>query len=293
MIKENPELKALFHLLDDPDRDVYHTVSDKLIHYGKEVIAPLEDLWETTMDNRVQERIEHIIHKVNFNDVFKAWSAWARKPKSSLLSGALLMSAYRYPDLDEAAVHKTIKSIYQSCWLEINNYLTPLEQINIINSIFYNMYKFKGQELEENKPAHYFLNEVLDTRQGNNYSLGLLYQILCEMLDIPVYAIQLPKQYILAYYDTLNDFYDREKQPIHKIQFYIDPNHGMIYTQNDVDVFVKKYNIKVDQNTFRPLAHTEIMYKNLEALMQVYQLLEDEERAHEIHQLMEVVAHKS
>ncbi len=291
MIKENSELKALFHLLDDPDRDVYHTVSDKLIHYGKEVIAPLEDLWETTMDNRVHERIEHIIHKVNFNDVFKAWSAWARKPKSSLLSGALLMSAYRYPDLDEAAVHKTIKSIYQSCWLEINNYLTPLEQINIINSIFYNMYKFKGQELEENKPAHYFLNEVLDTRQGNNYSLGLLYQILCEMLDIPVYAIQLPKQYILAYYDTLNDFYDREKQPIHKIQFYIDPNHGMIYTQNDVDAFVKKYNIKLDQNAFTPLTHTEIMYKNLEALMQVYQLLEDEERAHEIHQLMEIVAH--
>jgi len=284
-MKETKELKALLHLLDDPDREVFETVSDKIIHYGKEVIPKLENLWESTMDGSVQERIENIIHKVNFNDVYINYEKWNLAEKPGLLNGAFILANYRYPQIDEESIRKTIKSIYQSCWLELNNYLTPLEQINIINSIFYNMYKFKGLELEENKPTHYYLNDVVESRQGNNYSLGLLYQIICEMLDIPVYAIQLPKQYILAFYDTMYDFFNKEKQPIHKIQFYIDPNNGMIYTQNDVDVFVSKYDIETDASTFLPLSNKAILNKHIGALVQVYQLLQEDDKANELRKL--------
>ncbi len=285
-MKESKELKALLHLLDDPDKEVYETVSDKIIHYGKEIIPKLENLWEHTEDNQVQERIENIIHKVNFNEVYTNFAKWNRAEKPSLLNGAIMMANYRFPQIDEDAIRKTIKSIYQSCWLELNNYLTPLEQINIVNSIIYNMYKFKGFELDENKPNHYFINEVIETRQGNNYSLGIIYQILCEMLDIPVYAIQLPKQYILAYYDTLHDFFKKEKAPIHKIQFYIDPSNGMIYTQQDVDAFVSKYAIETDEETFLPLTNKTILYKNIDALSQVYQISQEDDKVEELNKLM-------
>ncbi len=285
-MKETKELKALLHLLDDPDKEVYETVSDKIVHYGKEVIPKLENLWESTADGNIQERIEDIIHKVNFNDVFNSFKKWNLAEKPVLLNGTFIIANYRFPQIDEDAIRKTIKSIYQSCWLELNNYLTPLEQINIVNSIFYNMYKFKGLELDENKPNHYYINEVIETRQGNNYSLGIIYQILCEMLDIPVYAIQLPKQYILAYYDTLHDFFKKDNQPVHKIQFYIDPSNGMIYTQNDVDVFVNKYAIETDENTFLPLSNKAILYKNIEALILVYQLLQEEDKVAELTKLL-------
>lgn len=286
VMKETKELKALLHLLDDPDKEVFETVSDKIIHYGKEVIPRLENLWENTKDGDIQERIENIIHKVNFNEVYLGFEKWNTAEKPALLNGAILLANYRFPQIDEDALRKTIKSIYQSCWLELNNYLTPLEQINIVNSIFYNMYKFKGLELDENKPNHYYINEVMDSRQGNNYSLGIIYQILCEMLDIPVYAIQIPKQYIMAYYDTLHDFFKKEQEPIHKIQFYIDPSNGMIYTQNDVDVFIKKYEIETDENTFLPLTNKAIIAKNIEALMQVYELIKEEDKADELAKLL-------
>jgi regulator of sirC expression with transglutaminase-like and TPR domain len=276
------ELKALLHLLDDPDTEVYDTVSNKIVDYGKEVIPRLEHLWENTVDDHVQARIEHLIHKVNFNDVFRHFALWNGAEKPALLQGAIILANYRYPHIDEESIRKTIKSIYQSCWLELNNYLTPLEQINIVNSIFFNMYKFKGMELEENKPAHYFINEVVETRIGNNYSLGLLYQILCEMLDIPVFAIQIPKQYILAYYDTLHDFFRKEKEPVHKIQFYIDPCNGVIYTQQEVDAFIKKYNMVTDEQTFLPLSNKGILFKHIEALTQVYHLLNQPENTQEL-----------
>jgi Transglutaminase-like superfamily len=150
------------------------------------------------------------------------------------------------------------------------------------------MYKFKGFELDENKPNHYFINEVIETRQGNNYSLGIIYQILCEMLDIPVYAIQLPKQYILAYYDTLHDFFKKEKAPIHKIQFYIDPSNGMIYTQQDVDAFISKYDIETDEETFLPLTNKTILYKNIDALSQVYQISQEDDKVEELTKLMAI-----
>jgi regulator of sirC expression with transglutaminase-like and TPR domain len=147
------------------------------------------------------------------------------------------------------------------------------------------MYKFTGFDLEVNKPAHYFINEVLDTRNGNNYSLGILYQMICEKLDIPVFAVQLPKQFLLAYFSTQFDFYKKEEANL-QIQFFIDPNNGNIYTQNDVDVYLRKYRLKTDEETYLPLSNHQNMYKQLEALSQVYAMTDEEDKAAEIEQIM-------
>jgi regulator of sirC expression with transglutaminase-like and TPR domain len=284
-MKDTKEIKALFHLLDDPDADIFKTVSTELIHYGKNIIPNLENLWETTEDERVQERIISIIHKLNFQDVVDGFTLWFAAEKPSLLDGAILISKFRSPEVDEDTIRKTIKSIYQSCWLELNNYLTPLEQVTIINSIFYSMYKFKGFNQEESKINFYYLHEVIDTRHGNNFSLAILYQTLCEMLDIPVFAIQLPQQYMLAYFDTQHDFY-RKNEPVPTIQFYIDPVTGNIYTQNDVDVYLNKYKLVADANTYTPLSNQDIIASNLEALMHKYKQMGEFELEAEILQLI-------
>jgi hypothetical protein len=40
-MNESREISALFKLLDDPDKEVFGAVSDKLIHYGKPIIPNL------------------------------------------------------------------------------------------------------------------------------------------------------------------------------------------------------------------------------------------------------------
>ena len=57
-MEENKEISALFHLIDDPDEEVFTTVSDRIISFGKEIIPNLESLWENTPAEDVQERIE-------------------------------------------------------------------------------------------------------------------------------------------------------------------------------------------------------------------------------------------
>ncbi len=286
IMKNTKEIKALFHLLDDPDKEIFETVSDKIVHYGKEIIPNLEHFWEETTDNTVQERIENIIHKVNFNDTYNDIKKWYFSPNASLMQGAMLLSKYRFPELNEDFCRKTLKSIYQSCWLELHNYLTPLEQIHVINSVFYSMYKFTGFDLEANKANHYYISEVLETREGNNYSLGIIYQLLCEMLDIPVFAIQLPRQHLLAYFDNQYDFFSKDAKQVQKIQFYIDANTGTIFTQNDVDVYIKKYNFKNTEQIYLPLSNQEIVLSTIESLIMMYDELQDHEKSEELNKIV-------
>jgi regulator of sirC expression with transglutaminase-like and TPR domain len=287
-MKATREIKALFHLLDDPDQEIFDTVSSKIIHYGKDIIPNLEDFWEHTQDNEVQERIENIIHKVNINDVADSLSKWLSIEQPSLLEGSLIMARFRYPDLDENQSRKLIRDIYQSCWLELNNYLTPLEQVNILNSIFYSMYKFQGVEIEDTKPNHFFINDLLDGRTGNNYSLAMLYQHMCEQLDIPVFAVMLPKQYFLAYFGNNYDYRDLEQKSIPKIQFYIDPCNGIIYSQNDVDVYIKKYELTVTQENFLPQTNKQVLYHNIDSLAYVYEQQNEMDTYRELKDLLDM-----
>ena len=53
-MEETREISALFHLIDDPDDEVFTTVSDRIISMGTSIIPNLEHLWETTPDEGVR-----------------------------------------------------------------------------------------------------------------------------------------------------------------------------------------------------------------------------------------------
>ena len=88
---ENKEIIALFHLMDDPDEVVYNSVSDKILSFGKEIIPNLENLWENTLQEETQERIQQIIHKLHFKDLTNDFISW-KNSECDLLQGALLVA---------------------------------------------------------------------------------------------------------------------------------------------------------------------------------------------------------
>ena len=52
-MEENKEISALFHLIDDPDEEVFNLVSTRIIDYGKVMIPNLENRWEITVSEEV------------------------------------------------------------------------------------------------------------------------------------------------------------------------------------------------------------------------------------------------
>lgn len=266
---ENKEISALFQLIDDPDEVVYQTVSERLVSFGKDIIPNLEDLWEHTTSEEVQERIELLIHRLHFSDLTNDFLSW-RDGEADLLTGALLVCRYHYPDLAESAVKQEIEKLRRNTWLELNNYLTPMEQVNVTTGIIYNYYKQKGVEFAYDNPDDYLINKALESKKGNAISNGIIYLIICELLDIPVKAINIPRQFILAYFDPQHALINPVGHASEKISFYIDPMNGQMYSHKDVEGYFKRISVPPVASYFRSLSNRRIIQYLLEELAKCF-----------------------
>ena len=287
-MKESTEISALFKLLDDPDKDVFGAVSTKLLDYGKPIIPNLEHLWENSPDEQLQERIENIIHRLHYNDLSEDFRQWNLSGHHDMLLGALLVAKFQYPDLNISPVQIEVEKIRRNIWLELNTYLTPLEQIRIVTGILYSYYGLKGTEISYTEPNDFFIQKVLEGKKGNQLSCGILYQLLCELLDIPVKAINIPKQFVLAYF---RPSYGEEKTQDYtdKIEFYIDPSSGMVFTHKDIESYFKRISVPPVQSYFKPLSNKKIIQYLLEETAKCFDSEKDRYKKEELMKLAGIV----
>lgn len=267
---QNAEISALLTLIDDPDEEVFSTVSTHIVRYGKGIIPNLENLWENTISEAVQERIEMIIHRLHYSDLVTDISEWRDSAYHDLLFGALLVARFQYPELQTSPVIQEIEKIRRNVWLELNSFLTPLEQANVISSIVYNYYNLKGTEVAYKNPDDFFIHKILQTRKGNTLSNGILYLVLAELLAIPVRAINIPQQFVLAFF---NDDYDAGSfngNPKNKIHFYVDATTGQPFTHKDVENYFKRINVPPVPSYFKPMNAIRVMQVLLEELARCF-----------------------
>lgn len=263
-MEENKEISALFHLLDDPDAEVYNVVSTRIIDYGKGIIPNLENLWENTISEEVQERIEILIHRLHLRDLSEEVVQWDKNAHQDLLTGALLVSRFQYPELATAQVYQEIEKLRRNIWLELNNYLTPLEQVNVLTSILYNYYSLRGAEVGYLHPEEFLINKQLETKRGNAIANGILYLILSELLDVPIRAINIPRQFVLAYFKSDYDFTRQSADSLYKAEFFIDPMSGQVFTHKDVENYFKRISVPPVPSYFKPLSNKRIIQTLLE-----------------------------
>jgi len=268
-MEESKEISALFHLIDDPDEEVFDAVSRKIVDYGKPIIPNLEHLWETTPNEETQTRIELLIHRLHYRDLTDDFHQWSVSGHHDLMLGALLVCKFLYPELSTTPVLQEIEKVRRNIWLELNNYLTPLEQINIVTSILYSYYGLKGSETNYKEPNEFLLHKVLEAKHGNQISNAIIYLILCELLDIPVKAVGVPKQFVIAYFKP---GYSEENlpNPLDKIEFFIDPTSGQVFTHKDVENYFKRISAPASNVYFKPLNNKRIIQQLLEELSKCF-----------------------
>jgi regulator of sirC expression with transglutaminase-like and TPR domain len=282
-MQENKEIKALFHLIDDPDSEVFSSVSDRIVSYGRGIIPNLENLWENTISEDVQERIEILIHKLHYTDLTEDFQRWKTSSYHDLLTASLLVAKFQYPELNSTSVLQEVEKLRRNIWLELNNYLTPLEQVNVLTSILYNYYSLKGSEVAYQHPEEFLINKVIETKKGNAITNGILYLLLSELLDIPVRAINIPRQFVLAYikpeYET-NTF--SGESAMNRIEFFIDPMSGQVFTHKDVENYFKRVSVPPVASYFKPLSHQRIIQTLLEEFSKCFDNEKDQYKQSEL-----------
>ena len=288
-MQENREIKALLHLIDDPDEEVFNLVSGKIMDYGTGIIPNLENLWENTAQEDTQERIELLIHRLHFHDLQEEFINWKKSPYQDLLSASILVARFQYPDLVSTSIMQEMEKLRRNIWLELNSYLTPLEQVNVISSILYNYYGLKGMEVGYQHPEEFLVNKVLECKRGNTISNGILYLVLSQLLDIPVKAINIPKQFVLAYFKTDYSL-DPKQTPQQQIEFYIDPLSGQVFTHKDVENYFKRISVPPVASYFKAVDQKKIVQTLLEEFSKCFDTPKDEYKQRELIQLAEIVA---
>ncbi|MFM2385296.1 MAG: hypothetical protein RL660_53 [Bacteroidota bacterium] len=271
-MQETSEIKALLHLLDDPDSAVYDTVKSRLLSYGKEVIPNLQDAWEQTTSQDLQQRIEDLIHEVSYECIVDELQLWLETQDKSLVDALIICSKYRYQDVDDYAIRKQIKEIRQSIWLELNQYLTPLEQATVISSIMYSYYRFTYEDPTTERFDCCFINNALHSKVGSSYILGMIILDLCKSLDINLVAVNMPNVFLLAYVDRKHVFFaeETETESTDDFIFYMDPSSGTIFSQSDVEAYLKKNDYSNDPQYYKILDNTEVLALHLKHLVQLY-----------------------
>lgn len=286
----NPNIEALICLIDDPDESIYMHVRDRLLQYGPDAIPFLECSWEEKDFGLIfHNRIENLIHEIQFEEIKSQLKKWLKSDKD-LLRGALIIARYQYAGLEEAIIHREIQEIRKDIWLELSHKQTSYEKVRVFNKLFFGKHRFHGDAKNFHSPTNSYINTVLESRKGNPLSLSIIYSIVAQSLDLPIYGINLPNHFILAYIDEdrINQFLENKNE--HGVLFYINPfSKGSIFDQNEIKEFLNGLNIAPNREFFEPCSNSTILRRMLTNLIASFQQVGNAEKVNELTELREIL----
>jgi len=257
------------NLLDEPNEDIFQTIRDRIFAHGKEAVSVLENTWENSFDPLIQHRIEDLIHQIQFDDLKKELHEWAEFGHHDLLQGALLVTKFQYPDLDEESVIKKIGQFSQDVWLELNKNLTGLEKVKVINHILFDSHNLAGNITNLNSAENFYINHLLDTKKGSPLILGVIYISIAQGLRIPIYGVDLPRHFVLAYTDEI--MISPGDIPEGDVLFYINPfNKGAVFTKNEIELFIKQLRLERKDDYFTPCNNKTIIRRMINELINIF-----------------------
>jgi regulator of sirC expression with transglutaminase-like and TPR domain len=289
-VRDSKSIEALVRLIEDPDETIYGHVRDELMNCGSSVIPILESSWETDDYGLVfQSRIELLIHEIQFSEITKDLQQWISSPSKDLLTGALIISRYQYPNLIEDEIHQKIQTIRRDIWLELSDDQTAYEKVRIFNKVFYGKHGFTGNSKDYHSPLNSCINTVVQTRKGNPLSLCVLYSIIAQSLDMPIYGVNLPNHFVLTYLDQ--DKMISLIDPENKFGnlFYINAfSKGGIFDADEIRAFLKGLDKAELREYFEPCSNSAIIKRMLTNLINAFQQVGNLEKVNELIGLREL-----
>ncbi|MBL7926377.1 MAG: transglutaminase family protein [Bacteroidia bacterium] len=281
------DLKALIQLLEDDDAAIFELVSDKIRTLGKSIIPDLEDAWSKSFHPILQQRIEELIHEIHINNLVDELKLWSVLQQHDIIAGALIVAKHQYPDLNETDVYATLNKLKRSIWLELNEDLTSLEKVNVMNQVLFDTYLFKGNTGNYHAPANSYLHLVLENKKGNPLLLSVIYMYLAQQLDMPVYGVNLPEHFVLAYMDESDILKEAINDHETKALFYINPfSRGNIFNRNEIDDFLGKLKMPVQPAYYEPCSNLDIIKRMIRNLIFSYHKSGNTEKVAELEKML-------
>jgi regulator of sirC expression with transglutaminase-like and TPR domain len=131
---------------------------------------------------------------------------------------------------------------------------------------------------------------VLESKKGNPLSLCLIYSVIAQSLDIPVYGVNLPNHFVLACMDSKHSNYLINQQNEYGVLFYINAfSRGSIFDVNEIKDFLSKYELPANREYFEPCSNSAVIKRMLTNLIASFQQIGNAEKVDELKQLRSIL----
>ena len=292
----NNNIHALVKLLDDSDAEVVEIVEKKLIEEGAYYVPELEEIWLENQYPELNNRIEEIIKRYQKVSLLQDIDLWLKKKEdATALEAWVLASRVQYPGLKIGMIKAHLNQLKIDAWVKMGGVRNPLDQIQILNHIFFETYGFKGNNENYHNPDNSVITRVMETKLGNPISLSVLYMSVAHDLGLPLFGVNLPQHFVLAYCrlntpTNENGTHERSNlkvSNVEKVNFYVNAfSKGQIFTKESVDAFLKVIKVNPQAAFYEPCDNLEIFRRILRNLHFAYSEQQDSEKQRDVLDIM-------
>ena len=272
-MRRTPSIDALIKLIDDPDNLVFEQVRTEILRAGTTALPKLHDLLDfEKLSAEHIERVQSLMKELHFAAVMENLEAWCFSSSKDLLKGLHIITSFQFPDLTFESLSAQVHVFERRIWLEVNRRMTAFEIVERMNTMWYSNIGLTVERTQKATPYQTFLNTAMEDLSGTPLSTGLIYSIVAQRLNLPVYGVNFPGQFVLAYIDEYRIHKLIEPLGTGGVLFYllpIDCGKALIRKQLDEVLFQKR--IPPVREYFEPCSHSSLLILYLDELIQVYE----------------------
>jgi regulator of sirC expression with transglutaminase-like and TPR domain len=273
IMRRTPSIDALIKLIDDPDHLVFEQVRAEILRAGTTALPKLHDLLDfEKLSAEHIERVQSLMKELHFAAVMENLEAWCVSSSKDLLKGLHIITSFQFPDLTFESLSAQVHVFERRIWLEVNRRMTAFEIVERMNTMWYSNIGLTVERTQKATPYQTFLNTAMEDLSGTPLSTGLIYSIVAQRLNLPVYGVNFPGQFVLAYIDEYRIHKLIEPLGTGGVLFYllpIDCGKALIRKQLDEVLFQKR--IPPVREYFEPCSHSSLLILYLDELIQVYE----------------------
>ena len=270
MAVDPEELEQLVGLFDDRDTVVTGLVNDRLASFGPEVVRSLRNLAEREQSpvrkSLIVDRAQSLNTEFKLAD-FQDFTTRAPGPLSLFEGSWILSSLFDYT-LQRERYEDLFFRCSQEYLAEGSDMRTGIENIRILNHIFFHRLKFTLYDVQLQDPTYAPVSDALKTRNGNPFTLAFIYLMICQVAGLPVELVCFPGGFIPVYVEG------------GKVLFYINIYRGGdIFLKDRLQGFLKATGLKIDQQNFRRRDESAMLTLYLESLLYIHSNRKDDKKS--------------
>jgi regulator of sirC expression with transglutaminase-like and TPR domain len=130
----------------------------------------------------------------------------------------------------------------------------------------------------------------LESRKGNPLSLCVIYSVIAQSLDLPIYGVNLPNHFVLAYMDSKHSAFSLQQGDDYGVLFYINAfAKGSIFDANEIKEFIKGIHLQPDRSHFEPCSNSAILKRMLSNLIYAFQQVGSAQKVSELQALRNLI----